>query len=237
MSFSIIINVYEGMVLASDRRSLHDRNLYTNLGDIKTIERSVFITDSVDKVFECPNGSGIVINGEYVSMKNSITVLMKRFIREKIHEHTDVKEIPSLMIDYFKQIAEPINSNAYIAGYDKKGPDLKQRLFHVSLSTLSSKEIALTVPGAFWSGVTEPMDRMFQRVWEKRGEEYSEFSFNEVLWEYFTLQDAVDFSRYAAGLTENMMRFWSRTKEVGGGPDVLMITPEKTKWIEKEEIH
>ena len=51
-----------------------------------------------------------------------------------------------------------------------------------------------------------------------------------------TLQDAIDFSIYAIRTTIDTMRFQARPKNVGGPIDVLVITPDETRWIQKKEL-
>lgn len=58
----------------------------------------------------------------------------------------------------------------------------------------------------------------------------------EILWGYFTLQDAVDFARYAVETTINTMRFKNGVETVGRNVDILVITPDETKWLQKTEL-
>lgn len=58
----------------------------------------------------------------------------------------------------------------------------------------------------------------------------------EILWGYFTLKDAVDFARYAVETTINTMRFKNVVETVGGNVDILVITPDETKWLQKTEL-
>ena len=57
-----------------------------------------------------------------------------------------------------------------------------------------------------------------------------------ILWQYFTLQDAVDFARYAVKTTIDTMRFQRRVKTVGGAIDILVIKPTEAFWIEKRQL-
>ena len=45
--------------------------------------------------------------------------------------------------------------------------------------------------------------------------------------------DAVDFARYAVETTINTMRFKNVVETVGGNVDILVITPDETKWLQK----
>ena len=56
------------------------------------------------------------------------------------------------------------------------------------------------------------------------------------MWEYFTLQDAVDFARYAVETTIQTMRFKNVIETVGGNVDILVITPDETKWLQKADL-
>lgn len=60
--------------------------------------------------------------------------------------------------------------------------------------------------------------------------------FEEILWSYFTLQDAVDFAKYAVETTIQTMRFKNVVETVGGSVDILVITPDETNWLQKEQL-
>lgn len=57
---------------------------------------------------------------------------------------------------------------------------------------------------------------------------YEDLPSEGVSWQYFTLQDAVDFARYAVNVNTETMRFKDMVETVGGGVDLLVITPDKT---------
>ena len=60
---------------------------------------------------------------------------------------------------------------------------------------------------------------------------------NVILWTLMTLQDAIDFVRYAINTTIDTMRFTNVNKTVGGPIDILVITPNKAKWISHKKLH
>ena len=66
---------------------------------------------------------------------------------------------------------------------------------------------------------------------------YVNLPHEEILFGYFTLQDAVDFARFAVETTINTMRFKNVVETVGGTVDILVITPKETKWLQKAELH
>jgi len=54
--------------------------------------------------------------------------------------------------------------------------------------------------------------------------------------EFFTLQDAIDFCVYGIRSTIETLRFQSREKTVGGPIDVLIITPDNSRWISQKQL-
>ena len=91
--------------------------------------------------------------------------------------------------------------------------------------------------GASWDGETLTLTRLVQNVAIKTEDgQYIDLPFEEIPWGYFTLQDAVDFARYAVEATIQTMHFKNVIETVGGAVDILVITPDETKWLQKEYL-
>ena len=91
--------------------------------------------------------------------------------------------------------------------------------------------------GATWDGEITTLVRLIQDVAIKNEDgSYSALPFENILWNYFTLQDAVDFARYAVETTIQTMRFKNVVETVGGDVDILVITPQETKWLQKKQL-
>ncbi|PYL08483.1 MAG: hypothetical protein DME34_04505 [Verrucomicrobia bacterium] len=54
--------------------------------------------------------------------------------------------------------------------------------------------------------------------------------------QFFTLQDAIDFAVFAVRSTIDAIRFQPRAKTVGGPIDVLIIKPTGAAWIQRKEL-
>ena len=65
---------------------------------------------------------------------------------------------------------------------------------------------------------------------------YIDLPYKEILWNFFTLQDAVDFARFAVETTVRTMRFKNVIETVGGNVDILVITPEETKFLQYTDL-
>lgn len=72
--------------------------------------------------------------------------------------------------------------------------------------------------------------------WDGTDNNYLDLLFEDILWGHFTLQDAIDFARYAVETTIQTMRFKNVVETVGGSVDILVITPDETRWLQKERL-
>lgn len=237
MSFLIAVHVNEGIVLASDRRTT-----YTNtqiVGD-KTIQRiGIHTTNSTDKTFICSNGAGISTCGDASLQGKPITGFIQDMIRTSILPETNVEDIPQIIIDYFNNLESVPDTNFLIAGYQLFDDGNKvQKLYKLNVKTKIIEMINTENQGAIWDGEATTLTRLIQNVAIKTVEgEYLDLPFEEILWGYFTLQDAIDFARYAVETTIQTMRFKNVVETVGGGVDILVLTPDETKWLQKEQLY
>ncbi len=58
-----------------------------------------------------------------------------------------------------------------------------------------------------------------------------------ILWDAMSVQDAIDFSIYAVRTTMDTMHFQARPKNVGGAIDVLLLTPDESRWVQRKALH
>jgi len=59
----------------------------------------------------------------------------------------------------------------------------------------------------------------------------------KIAWELMSIQDAIDFAEFAIKTTIDTMKFTTTSKTVGGPIDILVITPDRTKWIKKKKSY
>lgn len=238
MSFLVAVYVNEGIVLASDRRSTYTQT--ENINGLSVQKIGIHVTNSTDKTFVCPNGAGISTCGDASLLGKPITGFIQDMIHLKIKEETSVKEIPQIIIDYFSGFAVMPNVNFLVAGYAADEDSTKnQKLYKVVLNSerKAIEEINTVNQGAVWDGETTTFSRITQDVAILQNGSYVNLPHEEILFGYFTLQDAVDFARFAVETTINTMRFKNVVETVGGTVDILVITPKETKWLQKAELH
>lgn len=235
MSFLIAVHVNEGIVLASDRRTTYTN---TQTIDNKTVQRiGIHTTNSTDKTFLCPNGAGISCCGDASLLGKPITGFIQDMIRSEFSEKCQIEDMPQLIIDYFNK--QPIipDTSFIVAGYDISDGQKVQTIFKLNVKSKKTERIDTSSQGATWDGETLTLTRLIQNVALKTADnQYLDLPFEEILWNYFTLQDAIDFARYAVETTIQTMRFKNVVETVGGSVDVLVITPDKASWLQKESL-
>lgn len=236
MSLTIAVHVNEGIVIASDRRLTFTT---TETKDkIKQIQIGTHITDTTDKTFLCPNNIGISICGDSSISNKPISGFIRNMILTHFNENTLINDVPNIIIDYFSQFNPIPNSTFLVAGYLKNPSSIIQKLFRVNTATKTIEEIDTSNQGAAWNGEISTLCRLIQPVGQKNSDgTYTDLPYEEILWNYFTLQDAVDFARYSIETTIQTMRFKKVVKTVGGDIDILVITPDEARWIQKAQLH
>lgn len=235
MSLIIAIHVSDGLVMASDSRITYSTTSTTSEGNIST-EVGVHITDTTPKTFVSPNRVGISYCGDSTIKNKPITGFVESFIEE--HKDGDVDEIKDSIIPYFRGLEANLDTTFIIGGYQMIEGLMVQRLFRINTLSNNIEIIETTNQGALWSGVTDILSRAINPVYVKNEDDsYSQIPQFSILWKYFTLQDAIDFARYAIKTTIDTMSFQSRVKTVGGPIDILVIKPTEAFWIEKRQLH
>lgn len=145
--------------------------------------------------------------------------------------------MPQLIIDYFNKLSVIPDTNFIVAGYDTTEGQKVQTVFKLNVKSKKTERVDTSSQGATWDGETLTLTRLIQNVAVKTADQqYLDLPFEKILWSYFTLQDAIDFARYAVETTIQTMRFKNVVETVGGAVDVLVITPEKTSWLQKESL-
>ena len=234
MSFIIAIHVGDGLVFASDSRITYSHTSTKENGS-KIIEQGIHFTDSSPKTFLTPSNVGISYCGDSSIQNKPITGYIEQFIDE--HKEGDVDVIANEIIPFFTSIENGINTQFLIGGYKNEGDSIKQKLYYVNTRTKEVSEQNTSIQNAIWSGETDVMIRILNPVYKKSEDgQYNEIVSHPVLWHYFTLQDAIDFARYAVRTTIETMNFQSRVKTVGGAIDILVIKPNESIWIQKRKL-
>jgi hypothetical protein len=150
---------------------------------------------------------------------------------------------PKEFREYFRQIdPDPTpHTHSHVSGYKPESRQKAQRVLHIDVARNHIGHLNATKqPGVSWGGEADVLARLLQPVGIV---EPSSGTVRQVLphfpipWQFFTLQDAIDFCVFAVRTTRETIRFQTRPKTVGGPVDVLVITPERSFWVQRKELH
>lgn len=242
MSFICSVYVPEAIVTASDSRQSVTITKKDKTGKegppIQTTS-----SDSVNKTFLLEEqGVGISFAGETMLGKVTTESHIKRFLEEKVVKSDDVITIADKILRYFKKSFPKANTNIHVCGFKKEGRVSTPYIFaiHVGRSEKERRNINQKKElfyGVTWSGQGDIIARLLIAPLPRKDKPGETIPPVPVMYQAMTPQDAVDFAIYLIRTTIETQRFQARPKNVGGPIDVLLITPDKARWVQKKEVH
>ncbi len=253
MSLVITTYVPEGIVMASDsRRSITIESKTPDGKDLPKIDTVnsdnayktylLFKQDKDNKViFEV----GVSFFGQDLLGGVSAASHIKRFTEEELTKEDNVITIPKKLVEFFRKLFPTADTGFNVAGYmrEKEGEASKPHIYycHVARNIIERKNVKpdgnLTY-GATWSGQIDVLAGILQPSLLP-GLENKPITIHKppIIWDAMALQDAIDFSIYAIRTTIDTIRFQARHKNVGGPIDVLVITSDGIRWIQRKELY
>lgn len=240
MSFVIAVHVREGIVMASDSRlTLNTTN--QELDGKQVIQLATGMSDTSYKTFLAPNNIGISTYGVADIAGVPIAGYVEAFIREKLAEDTAADDVPPKLLEYFREFPTPPLTYFLVAGYQTEEGRREQRVWSVDVPANTVQRLDSDFPegGARWGGEKDILTRLTNSiaVVDTAGTVVANVPSFGIPFQFFTLQDAIDFAVYAVRVTIDSIRFQTRAKTVGGPIDVLVIKPTEACWIDKKELH
>jgi hypothetical protein len=238
MSLIITVYVREGIVMAADSRLTLTFPRTTPSGQTHIL--SITNSDSAKKLFLAPNDVGIATCGPADIGGVPIAGFIESFIVEKLKgQSLSVEQVASALKIYFGALGVRPATLFHVAGYALVNATLDQQLFLVDPAAgLLSQLNPANQQGANWGGEIDVLQRLLNEVSliQPGGLNPVPLPFFGVPFEFFTLQDAIDFAFYGIRSTIDTLRFQAREKTVGGPVDVLVITPESSHWITQKQL-
>lgn len=241
MSFIITLYTREGIVMASDSRLTLNAEIVKPDGQRSTLAAGM--SDSNYKTFLAQNRIGISTYGQADIKGAPIGGFIETFIRENLSDTLSVTEFANELNEHFRTFDPIPDTGFHIAGYEETDNGLKQMVYQVApfhnLVQVNNPDTpnGESSQGATWGGEGDILARLLQPVYTKDANgNYQELPQFQIPWQFFTLQDAIDFAVYAIQTTIDSVRFLPRAKTVGGPIDVLVIKPTETLWISRKEL-
>jgi hypothetical protein len=238
MSFIITLYVREGIVMASDSRLT--LNTTRQEGANQIVNVAVGQSDSNYKTFLAPGDIGISTYGAADIQAVPIAGFVESFIHEELNgKNISVDQIPAKLLAYFRNFSPPPATQFHVAGYLTSEKDKAQQIWAVDVKANATSR--LNPPGqqgASWGGEGDILARILMPVAEvdDKGQPTRRPPQFPIPWQFFTLQDAIDFAVFALRPTIDAIRFQPRPKTVGGPIDVLIIKPDGAYWVHRKEL-
>lgn len=236
MSFIITVYTNEGIIMASDSRTTYSNQTVLPNGEICN-NLGIQITDTTYKTFICNPRIGLSTCGDASIDGIPIAGFIENFISQKVTNEDSVESICNKLIEYFSKCNPRPDTVFSVAGYNNDDQD--QHILRVFIKT---GEIVPTyntnIPGAIWNGEAAILQKLVNPVGMKNEDgSYSELPNYSIGFNFFTLQDAINFAEYAVDVTIKTMSFQNCVKTVGGPIDILAIKPSGAFWIQHKELH
>lgn len=237
MSFIITLYVREGLVMASDSRLTLNT---TNKGDKEVINLAVGQSDSNYKTFLSQNNIGISTYGDASIGGVPIGGYIESFINDILEaKNLTVDNVPKELINYFGNMNPVPNTQFHVAGYKDINKGKEQQVWQVNIAQKQHTQLnPSNEQGASWGGEVDILARLIQNtaVIDQSEKIQKTLPNYKIPWEFFTLQDAVDFAIFAIRSTIDAIRFLNRPKTVGGPIDILVIKPNRGFWIQRKSL-
>ncbi len=239
MSFVMTLYVREGTVMAADSR-LSLNATQQSPGSQPVLQLGVAQSDSTLKTFLTPQNVGISTYGAADVQGVPITGFIESFINDVLaNGQYEVDEAATKLLEYFRALAGPPVTWFHVAGYKVVNGIPEQQVWVVSVG--DDTRTRVNPPGeqgAAWGGESDILMRILQQTATQDNQgNYQPLPYHQIPWNFFTLQDAIDFAIYAVRTTIDTMRFQPRPKTVGGPIDVLVIKPTEASWVQRKELH
>ena len=235
MSFIITVHTNEGIIMASDSRSTYSLTIPKLDGGTERIV-GAHTTDTTYKTYLFNSRIGISTCGAGDVNGVPISGFIEKFIAEKVNADVSVEDTAKSINEFFSKVSSGINVNFIVAGYNKD--ELFPKVYRVVIANQSVIVQDTSAPGAVWDGETVTLSKLVQPVGvHQPNGQYIDLPSYGINFQFFTLQDAIDFANYAVDVTIKTMAFENCAKTVGGPIDILAIKPDKAFWIARKELH
>ncbi len=213
-------------------------NAQQNQAGQQTVQLSVGQTDSVHKLFLAPVAVGIATYGAADIQGVPIAGYVDTFIQERLNPPHEVDAVPQLLLDHFRALPGPPATFFHVAGYKSEHGSRVQHVWVVDVAQNTIQRVNQPdQQGAQWGGETDVLARLATAVFTRDGQgAYQAVPVFAIPWQFFTLQDAIDFAAYGMRATIESMRFQARAKTVGGPVDILVLKPAATEWVARKQL-
>lgn len=231
MSLVIAVYVPSGIVIAADSRMTVAREEKKQAkGQQVTLKERIVLSDNAYKVVDLSAvrvGVGAFDTG--IINDQPVDTHVRRFEEEAIAEEDTVTSVPEKLIQYFQRSFPKVGVGFLLGGYTTENRISVPYVFachtvkepHVQRINVDKQ--GTVEYGVLRAGDTAVVDRLVAKD-------------ALPLFKAMPLQDAVDYSIYLIRTTIETLRFEPRYPSVGGFIDVLVVTPDEMRFVQRKEL-
>ena len=226
--------------MASDSRLTLNQTLPPPVpGGNQIVHLSIAESDNSYKTFLAPNNIEISTCGAADINGVPIAGYIESFIRENLTDGAvPIDSVPQLLSNYFQSFQPVPDVQFQVGGYKASNGKYEQQVWRIILSSNTIEKVnPPDVQSAIWGGEIDILTRLINVVGTFEHNNFDPLPYYQIPWQFFTLQDAIDFAIFAIRSTIDAIRFQPRAKTVGGHIDVLVIKPNDAFWIQRKELH
>ena len=234
MTLIVCCFVPNGIAVSGDSRTTGTRAVQApqptpgNPNATVAVHTPWILSDSARKVFIIHDRFAVATWGEAFLHNMPIAHHVTEFsTANPLGPSTTVEQIADALMAYFRGMNPSLNTGFVVAGYDATLPFV----FELGIASSHKKrwnvDPATGQPGyaVFYGGEWDIIGRLMSNP------------ANNPPFNLLNLQDAVDLSRHLIRTAIDQMRFEPRFPTVGGHIDTITLTPARTKFLVRKELH
>ena len=231
MSLVVTVYVPSGIVMAADSRMSVQRSEERAEGEQKTrVQQQLVLSDNAYKVVELRSvGVGVSVYDAGVINNQPADSHVHRFEEEAITPEDDVIAVAEKFLQYCQTSFPGVAVGYHVAGYRQENKtSVPYVLVGHTVREPGMRRVNASEDGKVQYGITRAGDTLVaNRLIDA----------NVLpLFPAMPLQDAVDYAVHLIRTTIDTMRFEPRFPSVGGPIDVLVVTPDGMRWVQRKEL-
>jgi len=232
MSLVIAVYVPSGIVIAADSRMTVTRQQKNQAkAQQVTLKERIVLSDNAYKVVDLRAvGVGVGAFDTGIINDQPVDAHVRRFEEEAIADEDTVTTVPEKLIQYFQRSFPKVGVGFVLGGYATENRVSVPYVFachtvgepHVQRVNVDNQDTIKY--GVLSVGDTAVVNRLVAKG-------------ALPLFAAMPLQDAVDYSIYLIRATIETLRFEPRYPSVGGFIDVLVVTPDEMRFVQRKQLH
>jgi hypothetical protein len=230
---SLVVSVYvpSGIVMAADSRMNVIRSEDREEGEQKTrLQQQLVLSDNAYKVVRLRKvGVGVSVYDASVINNQPVDSHVYRFEEEAVTPQDDVISVAAKFLKYFQEAFPSVGVGFHVGGYRTEGKaSVPYVLVGHTVREPQIRRVNADKDDRVQYGITRAGDTaVANRLIDPK---------QLPLFPAMPLQDAVDYATHLIRVTIDTMRFEPRFPSVGGPIDILVVTPDGMRWVQRKDL-